>query len=473
MPDVAAILSGIRTMIDKKAPVSTLRPRVLALCLAVLAAPALAQTASVPTPQEVDQAFRDVLANVGSVDAHSKYATLLVRSGNYEGGIAALEGLLLGADAPSSIRLELGVLYYRLGSYAASESYLRAALADPRLDTGQAAQAQSLLRVVEQRNRSSQLSGSVMLGLRGQSNPTGASNNDLVYYQGVAVPRAKDGGAKSDTDTQIWGKLDHVLDLDKQNEASVVTSLVVFANHYNSVSNYSVQPGSTKPFDIAILAGSTGLRFKPSPSGTPGLRVRPHLLFGSASANGSGYFTVGGLGIDGDYRSSETLVWGGTLESSRLAFSSRDDIANAALQGGNRQILRLSATVETTINQFLVVELGYADHDGNAAYTGFRGPQARLSYVVSYASPLSATGLPWTTTVSGSGQGRDYRGADPTVDARTTRKDTEWRWSLVQSIPLARSLDLQVQMEYTNNASNLPNYSYTNSSGTLSVVWKY
>ncbi len=460
-------------MIDKKAPVSTLRPSVLALCVAVLAVPALAQTASIPTQQEVDQAFRDVLANAGSVEAHSKYATLLVRSGNYEGGIAALEGLLLGADAPPSIRLELGVLYYRLGSYAASESYLRAALADLRLDPGQTSQAQSLLREVEQRNRSSQLSGSVMLGVRGQSNPTGASDSDMVYYQGVSVPRAKDGGAKSDTDTQIWGKLDHVLDLDKQNEASIVPSLVVFANHYNSVSSYSVQPGSTKPFDIAILAGSTGLRFKPSPANSPGLRIRPHLLFGSASANGNGYFTVGGLGIDGDYRSSEILVWGGTVESSRLSFSSRDDIPNSTLQGGNRQLMRLNATVETAANQFLIGELGYMDHDGNAQYTGFRGPQARLSYVVSYASPFSATGLPWTTTISGSGQQRDYRGADPTVDARTTRKDTEWHWSLLQSIPLARNVDLQVQLEYTNNASNLANYSYTNSSGTLGAIWKY
>jgi hypothetical protein len=329
------------------------------------------------------------------------------------------------------------------------------------------------LRDVERRNRTSQLSGSVMLGLRGQNNPTGATDNGQVYYQGVSVPRAAEGGPKSDTDAQLWGQLNHVLDLDKQNEASIVTSLVVFANHYNSVGSYNTQPGANKPFDIALLAGSTGLRFKPSPVNNPGLRIRPHLLFGSAAANGNSYFTVGGFGIDGDYRSSESLVWGGAIDSSRLSFSSRDDIANSALQGGNRQSLRLNATLETGSNQFLIGEVGYIDQDGNAPYTGFRGPQARLSYVVTYASPFSVTGLPWTTTVSGSAQQRDYRGADPSVDARTTRKDTEWRWSLVQAVPLQRDLALQLQVEYTNTPSNLPNYSTTNTSGTLGVVWKY
>ncbi|MEO7108478.1 MAG: hypothetical protein ABIZ09_19045, partial [Rhodoferax sp.] len=267
--------------------------------------------------------------------------------------------------------------------------------------------------------------------------------------------------------------LNHVYDLDQQNEASIVTSLVAFANHYDSVSSYSSQIGSNKPFDLALISGSTGLRFKPLRLTVPGLTIRPHLLFGSAVANGSNYFNTGGWGVDGDFRSSETLLLGGVYENNRLAFSTRDDIANSAVLGGSRQSFKLYATLETTVNQFLSAELGYVDFDGNAPYTAFKGPQGRVSYTLTYAAPTSSTGIPWTTTLSVNGQQRDYRGADATVDALTIRKDTEWRWSLVQVMPVTRDFSVQVQLDYTNTPSNIPNYTLTNTAGTVGVMWKY
>lgn len=460
-------------MFEKLAPVSAKHQARLALCLSIVAIPAWAQNAAPPSALEVDQAFREVIANASSVDARSRYATLLVQAGNFEGGIAALEGMLLSPDAPASVRVELAVLYYRLGSYASSEAYLRTALADPRLDAGQRPGAETLLRDVVQRNRRSQLTGSVVLGLRSQSNPTAATDSSQVLYQGVSVPRAPEGAPKSDVDANIWAKLDHVLDLDQQNEASVVSSLVAYANHYSSVSSYSAQPGNTKPFDMTVLAASTGIRFKPAPSTSPQLTLRPHLVFGGASANGTNFFTTGGIGIDADYRVSETMLLAGTYVRSNLSFTDRSDIANSAQQGGNRQVLRLQGTVETGPNRFLTAELGYVDHDGNAAYTAYRGPELRFVYALSYAPPVLSVGLPWTTTVSASAARRDYRGADPTVDRLTVRQDTEWRLSLVNAIPLSRDVGLQVQLDYTKMPSTVPNYSYTNTSGALGVIWKY
>lgn len=460
-------------MIDKKTPVWATRLMPIALCLSTIAAPAFAQSTPMPTAQEVEQAFQEVIGQAASVEARTKYASLLVRSGNFEGGIAALEGLLIAPDAPASIRLELGVLYFRLGSYAISETYLRAAISDPRLDPQQKRQAESLLHEAVQRNQRSQLFGSLMLGLRTQSNPTAASDNDPVYYLGNPVARGRDAGPKSDTDAHLWATLNHSFDLDQQNEASIVTSLVAFANHYNSVTSYSSTPGSAKPSDLALIAGSTGLRFKPMRLTNPTLNIRPHLIFGSASANGNTYFNAGGWGIDGDFRPSETVLVGGSYENSRLAFSTRSDIANSPVLGGGRQSLKVYTTVETAANQFLGAELGYIDFDGNAPYTAFKGPQAKISYTLIYPAPTSAAGLPWTTTLAVHTQQRDYRGVDTTVDPRTVRKDTEWRWSIVNVMPVTRDVSVQLQLDHTNTPSNIPNYTHTNTAGTLGVVWKY
>ena len=456
-------------LIDKMTPSFTQPLAHITLCVSVIAAPAFAQYAQ-PTPQEVEQAFQEVIGKAGSVEAHSKHASLLVRSGNFEGGIAALEGLLIAPDAPASIRVELGVLYFRLGSYAMSETYLRAAIADPRLDPQQKTQAESLLREVVQRNQKSQLSGSLMLGVRTQNNPTAASDSGLVYSHGSLVARGMDAGPKSATAVNVWGTLNHVLDLEQQNEASLASYLVLYSNNYNASNSGA---GSSRPPDLALLAGSTGIRFKPLRLATPALSLRPHVVFGNASSNGNAYFTTGGWGIDGDYRASEKLLWGGVYENSRLSFSSRSDIANSAVLGGSRQSLRINATSEMAVNQFLFAELGYVDFDGNAPYTAFKGPQARIAYTLTYPAPTSSTGLPWTTTLSVNAQQRDYRGADPSVDSRTPRKDTEWRWIWVHVMPVTAALSVQFQLDYTNTPSNIPNYNYTNTAGTLGVVWKY
>lgn len=95
---------------------------------------ASAQTDATQTlERQSDEAFRQVLQQPQNLSLWSSYSQLLVRQGNYEGGIAALERLLLEPDASPSLRVEIGVLYYRLASYSMSEAMLRKALEDARL----------------------------------------------------------------------------------------------------------------------------------------------------------------------------------------------------------------------------------------------------------------------------------------------------------------------------------------------------
>ena len=439
-----------------------------------LAGTASAQIASVTDVQrQVDDAFKEVMARADSADARERYARLLVQAGNFEGGIAALEGLLLSPDAPASIRLELAFLYYRLGSYALAEAYLREALADPRLDEALRQQANTLLPDVVRRNQTSHLSGSLMAGLRSQRNPTAASSAGQVLSAGVLVPRDDRTRPRSDVDAHLWGKLDHVYDLGAQNEAAVVTSLVGYANHFSSVDSHAYRPGNPDPFDVTAIAASSGIRFKPAPVELPGLTLRPHLILGQMLLNGHKYFTTAGLALDGNYRLSERLAWGGAYEARHFSYSSRPDIADSAWATGNEQSLRVRGAVETGVNRFLTGEIGFIDRGAGRSYLEFRGTEAKLAYSFSYANPLTNSGVVWTTTLSGSALRRHFRGADPAIDPTIRRRDTERRISLVNSMPLARDLALQVQFEYTDAPSNLPNYEYSNFSGAVGVMWKF
>jgi Flp pilus assembly protein TadD len=124
----------------------------LTLCAAV--APLAAQSAPAQTPAVVsaedkaayDAAFQDSLAKPADPDTLVKFATLAVKIGDLEGAISALERLLLIDGDNPDIQLELGVLYFRLGSLEAARTYLTAVRDSQRASPETKARAVSFLR---------------------------------------------------------------------------------------------------------------------------------------------------------------------------------------------------------------------------------------------------------------------------------------------------------------------------------------
>lgn len=446
---------------------------VLVGALSLVGSSGVQSAPSADVQRQVDEAFGEVIAKVDSREARLKYARLLIKAENYEGGIAAMEGLLLSPNAPPSIRVELAVLYFRLGSYGISEAYLREALADPRLDSDLRKQAEVMLVDVVKRNKINSLTGRLMVGLRGQSNPTAATSEAQVLSNSTMVPREDQSRPKSDVDGLLWGKLDHVYDLNTQNEASIVTTLVGLIDHYSSVGSYSYRPGSTKPYDVATIAGTTGVRFKPSPIGAQNFTLRPYLIFGEWLLNGHQYFTAGGLGLEGNYRQSNRLSWGGEYTQRHFSYESRPDITNSTLPSGVERSVKLHSVVELAANNILTGEIGFIDRGAERGDFAFSGPEARLAYVVTYLDPLANTGYNWTTTIMGRVLQRHYRETDPAIDSSTTRRDTDRRVGLLNVMPFTRDMALHVQLEYTNVLSNLPNYKYSNFAGTVGVLWNF
>ena len=74
-----------------------------------------------------DAAFQATLDNPSDPDVLVKFAELAVEFGDIEGAVSALERLLLIDDDQPEVKLELGVLYFRLGSKEAARMYLEAA----------------------------------------------------------------------------------------------------------------------------------------------------------------------------------------------------------------------------------------------------------------------------------------------------------------------------------------------------------
>jgi tetratricopeptide (TPR) repeat protein len=104
---------------------------------AVPATPQASQPGQKPaeaTPAEraaYDKAFQATLEKPSDPETLARFADLAVKVGDIEGAISALERLLLIDANQPEVKLELGVLYYRLGSKEAALTYLEGARSSP------------------------------------------------------------------------------------------------------------------------------------------------------------------------------------------------------------------------------------------------------------------------------------------------------------------------------------------------------
>ena len=75
-----------------------------------------------------------------------KFAKLAIEYGDIEGAISALERLLLIDANQPEVKLELGVLYYRLGSKEAALTYLEGARSSPAASAEVKGRAEEFLK---------------------------------------------------------------------------------------------------------------------------------------------------------------------------------------------------------------------------------------------------------------------------------------------------------------------------------------
>jgi tetratricopeptide (TPR) repeat protein len=456
-----------------------LEPRALrssALALAILSlacTTAWAQTpGNQPLERQVDEAFRQSFRAPADGDATARYARLLTQSGNFEGAIAALERLLLDPNASPSVRVELGVLYYRLDSHDMAASLLNRALADPRLDPALRSQVQALLKDIEQRTRVSRLDGQVTLGLRAQTNPSSRTSSDTVLTGGASVAVPANLQPKSDTDVQLGLRLNHEYDLGRQNEATLVSTLAAQIVKFSSSSGSTLQAGGqVAPYNLALLDVSTGLRFKPLAS-APNLSIRPHLIAATLAAQGHRYLNNHGVGLDAAYSLGDRTFIDGGYEYRYNDHATRVDVPDANDLDGTSNQLRVRVTRELAPGQLLSGELRTRWQRTRLRLHDMDSQEMRVTYLRSYASPFQGGGL-WTTSVWGGVQRRSFDGADPAIDPNTPRRDTELRIGIGQTVPLTAAWSLLMQLEHTTTDSSLPNYDNKNTSLFVAGAYRF
>jgi hypothetical protein len=436
--------------------------RLLGLILAwVVCGSAVAQTAS---QQQYDAAFQDMLKRPADLDVMFKYATVAAEHGNLEGAISALEGMLLiNPDLPR-VRLELGVLYYRLGSYAAARTYLESALNSRALPPEVRARAEQFLAQTRKVDSPSKLSGEVFAGLRYQSNANLGPPTSSVRLFGQTANLNQAAVGTSD-----WGlvsslQLRHLYDLGTQDNARIETFFTAYANRQFELS----------AANVSLLDLTSGPRFQVFQGMFEEVSLKPFVALGYIWVNDTPFYGSYGAGVE------STVLLGSHLRNTSVFIFRQQDYPDSNYLPTNSQFTGTQYSANTVFEyQVLQAVTVFAVANGQRYQTKQAPWQSYALYgvgggvTIRFLDPVLKSGLAWTVTVQATRQWWLYDAVDPVIDPTTIRSQTDTILNLTLSVPVDERTTLSLSGGRLNRVASVPNYEFANNSLMVGASWRF
>jgi tetratricopeptide (TPR) repeat protein len=440
----------------------------LVTCALAFASAGQAQTPPAPPPDagadpELDRIFQQMLRDPANLDLMFLYAQTAVQRGNYDAAIGTLSRMLLFNPNLPRVRLELGALYFQMGSYAAARSYLDQALAAPDMPPDVRERATALLAEIDRRTARNKFAGNLSAGVRWQQNANSGPTDVNVRALGQDATLSNEFTGRSDWNAFALASFQHIYNPQIISD-DVLESTAVF---------YGTRQNKQHDLNVALAEVTTGPRFGLGNSGPGNVTLRPYLLANIVGLGDAYYYHTFGAGIGLTQEFGERVLGEALFERREKRFNNTDVRPFATDQDGDENSLFLSARIRTSADT--VASLG-AGVSGDNAREPFRANvewlgAATFSYF--FDPELWAATQPWSVNFAVARLYTHYDAPDPAVDPNVTREDNEWRFTLFNTVPLTDSLSFVGQVQRFLVDSNLPNFKYNNWSVSAGLSWQF
>lgn len=420
-------------------------------------APSVAQELAQPNNAaariEAEALFAHLLVKPNDLDAAFRYSALEAGLGDQEAAIGGLERMLFYNPNLPRVRLELGLLYFQLGSYEMARSNFEAAIASPDTPDDVRARVSGFLKEIDRRVAGNQFSVFGSAGLRYQSNANAGPSSQLVRALGNDAVLSNQYLHKPDWNAFGSLQMRHVYDF--QNQRGDVWET-------NATAYYSGQ-FTLKQLNLGVLQVDTGPRLAIG-SGL-GLSIRPYAIAAFVPLANRPYLSSPGAGVSLRWQSLSGLAVEPGVEVYSRRFYNSHWYPNATDQTGSQVTAYLGASSPLpNMVDWRVQGRAYYTWD-SARYAPYAYRQAGLDASVSheFESPVKLqSGRRWTFTAFGGLSDTKYKAADYVVDPLVIRRDRLWRVGGALDMPIYEWFGIAAVISYTRNASNISNFAYRN-----------
>lgn len=400
---------------------------------------------------EQDRLFRIMLEDPDDLDIAFRYAAVSSRLGDPEAAITALERMLLFNPDLPRVRLELGVLYYRLRSFDVAETYFREALEAANVPSDVAARVNDFLAEIERQRDPHRWTGHVMIGARHQDNANAGPGDETITLGGREFLLDDASQRQADTDVFVSGSVAHFYQYGFTGDV-LLTQLSVYANRYFD----------DQDLNVGVISVDVGPQIDLTRFGQSGTAIRPFAQVEAVRLGQQPYYYAVGGGLEVTRQTSETLTVSAIGQVSARDFSDTGDrplsserdgvTATAAISGRYRLS---SATHVTTTAR---AGRDWADADFESRVHGSMGVE--LSH--NFDGPVSMGPPTWTVSVGVSAGFSVFDAEEPPeTDAR---RDRDLRLRTGITIPVTDAVSATGQLEQTLRHSNYDVNKFTNTS---------
>jgi len=402
-------------------------------------------------PSEADRAaYQELFAlsfkNPRDLDAAFKFASFATRLGEYEAAIGALERMLFYSPNLVRVRLELGALYFKLGSYQQARAYFDAVIAEPNVPSEVIFKAQAFNDEIDHRMQTSIFSTSIQFGTRFQTNVNSGTSSSTVKALGFDATPGTAVTPRADTSMFLGAGARYLYDLQNQNGDALEANFNGYASQQVIVSAYNTLIGEANFGPRIMLSENFG----------PGAYVRPYLS-GALMGLGNAYYAeTSAVGT-----TLKMPLFTGSLEQGleirQRHFHNSVNFATASVQSGN--LVSYTNFLKIPLSEILSSGTKLSLNSTQATNDIYSNKQISLDQILYLKSSLlhhSATyngsvGLSYTS----------YDKADELIDSSTKREDLSTALSGGVAIDLSKNSGLIGQIRYLTNKSSLSNYTYT------------
>ena len=416
-----------------------------------------AQGVNQNTPDQVrrayDKAFETMFKDPANLEKTFSFAGLAIKAGDFEGAISSLERMLILDPNLPRVRYELGVLYFKLGSYDVAATYFEELLEDKNTPKVLVEKAAPFIEEIESRLTNHSFSGSIFSGIKYQTNASSGPRSTKVKLFGAPSFLPDEFTNKGDFDVFASGSINYSYDFQSEPKKLLEAGLNVYGNEQfdQTFVNARVIDAHIGPKLIVPLA------FLNNPI------VRPFIAGDYLIVSEDESYYSHGAGFSADIRATEKLNL--NLDARVMARENKD----ASILDGFRNRMTINAsyiaseTMQIQFSSIVATEETKTNIQNNRDYT------LNASINKTFKAPFNFIKDPLSAGLSFGGSFREYAGPNPTIDPDTTRNDYTIRFSPSLTIPAGETMAILLSAGFTRVDSNIPNSEYDNISVTLGL----
>jgi len=400
-----------------------------------------------------------MLERPADLDVAFEYATVSVLAGDYEAAISTFERMLIFAPDLPRVKLELGVLYYRLGSFETARYYFQSALETPDVPLEVAAKVETYLSAINARQQPAQFRALLAVGARFQTNANAAPGGRQVSLNGRDFILDETATGQSDVNGFAAGRVYGSYDLGTQGDL-IEADLLFFAARYADLVR----------LDTGLAEVTLGPSFNLARFNIDDTQLGFYGVVSGVRLNHDNYNGALGAGARLVMQPDIRTQIDAKFEWRYRWYYDTDEYPAVSDRTGS--YLRFASTVSRQVSKawrarvLLLADFEDArvDYDQSWEVGGGVGATYR------FRSPFKQLPHLWSLDLEAGYINRQYAEPDPLIDAADSEFDHEGWLRGALNVPLKYDFSLALTGEFRRQYSNYDLSTYSNTSAMISVT---